>query len=128
MKIHGIGIDVVEVARMATGIERHGEPYLARIFTDGERAYCDAQHNPAIHYAARFAAKEAVAKAFGTGIGKHAGLKDLEVVRDEGGAPQILLHAAAKDFAKSQGIGQVLISLTHASEYAAANALVIKTG
>lgn len=125
MNIFGIGIDVVEVARIAAAIEKHGEPYLAKIFTADERAYCESQHQPALHYAARFAAKEAVSKAFGTGIGKHAGLHDLEVTRDANGAPQIILHGAAKDFAKAQGIRQVLISLTHASAYAAANAIAL---
>ena len=63
MRIHGIGIDVVEVGRIAEAIERHGEAFLARLFTAGERAYCEAQNVPALHFAARFAAKEAVAKA-----------------------------------------------------------------
>lgn len=125
MNLFGIGIDVVEVARITAAIEKHGEPYLAKLFTVGERAYCEGQHQPALHYAARFAAKEAVSKAFGTGIGKHAGLHDLEVVNDAHGAPQIILHGAAKDFAKAQGIRQVLISLTHASAYAAANAVAL---
>ena len=63
MKVFGIGIDVVEVARIAAAIERHGEPFLARIFTTAERAYCESRKHPAMHYAARFAAKEAVVKA-----------------------------------------------------------------
>lgn len=128
MGIFGIGIDIVEVARVRAAIAKHGDPYLAKVFTDDERAYCDGQHDPAIHYAARFAAKEAVAKALGTGIGKHAGLKDLEVVRDDAGAPKILLHGAAKDFAKARGIVQVLISLTHTGDHAAANAVVVTAG
>lgn len=125
MKVFGIGIDVVEVARIEAAMANHGDVYLAKLFTAGEREYCECQHRPALHYAARFAAKEAVAKAFGTGIGKHAGLHDLEVGRDPNGAPQLILHGAAKDFAKSQGIRQVLISLTHASVYAAANAIAL---
>lgn len=125
MSVFGIGIDVVEVARIAAAVEKHGDVYLDKIFTPAERAYCEQQHRPAEHFAARFAAKEAVAKALGTGIGKHAGLHDLEVGRDEGGAPKMILHGAAKDFAKSRGILQVFISLTHTGAYAAANAVAV---
>jgi holo-[acyl-carrier protein] synthase len=125
MRIHGIGIDVVEVARIATAIERHGEPFLAKLFTAAERAYCESRKNPAMHYAARFAAKEAVAKALGTGIGANAGLQDLEVIHDASGAPKIRLSGAAEAFAKQHGITGILISLTHARDYAAANAIAL---
>ncbi len=125
MRIHGIGIDVVEVERIASAIERHGEPFLARLFTDAERNYCAAQKRPELHYAARFAAKEAVSKALGTGIGGEAGWLDLEVTRDALGAPKLVLHGAAADFAKSKGIPEIQISLSHAKEYAAANAIAV---
>lgn len=125
MTIQGIGIDLVEVSRVTEAIAKHGDAWLNRIFTEVERAYCDRQHDPAIHYAARFAAKEAASKALGTGIGKHAGLHDLEVVHDANGAPQLVLHGAAKDFAKERGIAHVLISLTHTKGHAAANAVVV---
>ena len=123
MSIHGIGIDLVEVDRVIAAMEKHGEVWLRKIFTEGERVYCDAQHEPAIHYAARFAAKEAAAKALGTGIGKNAALQDLEVVNEENGAPKLLLHGDAKDFAKEQEIAHVLISLTHTKDHAVANAV-----
>ena len=123
MAIYGIGIDLVEVERVVAAMEKHGDVWLKKIFTEAERAYCDGQHEPAIHYAARFAAKEAVAKAFGTGIGKNAALQDLEVVNSDNGAPKMLLHGDAKDFAKEQGIAHVLISLTHTKDHAAANAV-----
>ncbi len=125
MRVFGIGIDVVEVARIAASIDRSGDAFLNKIFTPAERAYCDSRKCPAIHYAARFAAKEAVAKAFGTGIGGNAGLHDLEVVHSESGAPLIRLSGAALDFAAAQGITQVSISLTHTEHYAAANAIAI---
>jgi holo-[acyl-carrier protein] synthase len=125
MHIHGTGIDVVEVERISAAISRHGEPFLARIFTSGERAYCESRKNPAPHYAARFAAKEAAAKALGTGIGKHAGLHDLEVVTNSAGAPQLRLSGAAAAFASENGIAEIHISLTHTREYAAANAIAI---
>ncbi len=123
MSIHGIGIDLVEVERIRDSIERLGDVWSQRIFTQAERAYCDQQYDPAIHYSARFAAKEAVAKALGTGIGKHAALQDLEVVHDANGAPKMLLHGDAKDFAKANGIAHVHISLTHTKGHAVANAV-----
>lgn len=125
MRIFGIGIDVVEVERIASAIERHGEPFLARLFTPAERAYCEAHRQPAPHYAARFAAKEAVSKALGTGIGANAGLLEMEVIRQASGAPAIRLSGAAESFAREQGICEIQISLTHTAQYAAANAIAI---
>lgn len=125
MRIYGIGIDVVEVERIATAIDRHGEFFLAKLFTANERIYCEAQKKSALHYAARFAAKEAVSKALGTGIGGHAGWLDLEIIRDPAGAPKLLLAGAAAEFANQSGITEIQISLTHAREYAAANAIAI---
>jgi holo-[acyl-carrier protein] synthase len=125
MRIFGIGIDVVEVDRIAAAIERLGEPFLAKLFTQRERAYCQAQKKSALHYAARFAAKEAVSKALGTGIGGQAGWLDLEITRDPSGAPKLMLQGNAADFAKQHGITEIQISLTHARDYAAANAIAI---
>jgi holo-[acyl-carrier protein] synthase len=124
--VHGIGIDVVEVARIAAAAARHGEAFLARLFTPAERAYCDAKKSPSIHYAARFAAKEAVAKALGTGIGAHANWLDLEVSHAPGGAPTLVLHGAAAAFSHNHGISDIQISLTHTHSYAAANAIALK--
>lgn len=125
MRVFGIGIDVVEVARIAAAIERHGDPFLTKIFTPAEREYCEARKNPAMHYAARFAAKEAVSKALGTGIGANAGLHDLEVVHDGSGAPKLRLGGAAEAFARQHGITDIQISLTHARDHAAANAIAL---
>ena len=125
MKIFGIGIDVVEVDRIASAIERLGEPFLAKLFTTRERDYCEAQKKSALHYAARFAAKEAVSKALGTGIGGQAGWLDLEITRDPSGAPKLILQGNAAEFAKQHGITEIQISLTHARDYAAANAIAI---
>jgi len=125
MRLIGIGIDVVEVDRIADAIERHGEPFLARIFTPGERAYCEAQKRPALHFAARFAAKEAIAKAFGTGIGKDLGWLDMEIVRRPSGEPAVELTGTGKAHAATVGIAEVKISLTHARDYAAANAVAV---
>ncbi len=125
MRVHGIGIDVVEVDRIAAAIARHGEPFLTKIFTPEERAYCDSHKNPAPHYAARFAAKEAAAKALGTGIGGRAGLHDLEVVHGANGAPKLRLTGKAAESAREMGITEIQISLTHARQYAAANAIAM---
>jgi holo-[acyl-carrier protein] synthase len=127
MCVFGIGIDVVEVERIASAIDRHADAFLNKIFTPAERAYCESKKNPAIHYAARFAAKEAVAKALGTGIGRNAGLHDLEISHDPQGAPTLQLGGAAEAFAKAHGITNIRISLTHTRQYAAANAIAIKT-
>ena len=125
MRIFGIGIDVVEVDRIASAIERLGEPFLAKLFTSNERGYCEAQKNSSLHYAARFAAKEAVSKALGTGIGGQAGWLDLEIIRDPSGAPKLQLQGNAADFAEQNGITEIQSSLTHARDYAAANAIAI---
>jgi len=128
MRIHGIGIDLVEVERIAASVANHGEAFLARVFTPAEREYCESHAVPAIHLAARFAAKEAVAKAFGTGIGRHAGLTDIEIVSGSEGAPSVLLHGAAAAFAAANGIDRVLVSLTHTRTSAAANAVAVGMG
>ncbi len=125
MRVFGIGIDVVEVERIASAIERHGEPFLARIFTPAERNYCESRKRPAPHFAARFAAKEAVSKALGTGIGANAGLLEMEVVRDDSGAPAIRLSGTAETFVRERGIREIRISLSHTEHYAAANAIAI---
>jgi holo-[acyl-carrier protein] synthase len=125
MKLFGIGIDVVEVERIEWSMADFGERFAVKIFTAGERAYCDSQKRPAIHYAARFAAKEAVAKAFGTGIGKDLGWLDMEIVRKDSGEPALVLSGTGKAYAAANGIAEVKISLTHARHYAAANAVAL---
>ena len=126
MMIYGIGIDVVEVDRIERAIERQGEAFVSRLFTQEERDYCERQARPAMHFAARFAAKEAVSKAFGTGIGGQAGWLEMEVLRVESGAPKMLFHGNAAEFLKTEGISEVQISLTHARDYAAANAVAMR--
>jgi len=125
MKLLGIGIDVVEVERIESSMAEFGERFATKIFTASERAYCESQRRPAIHYAARFAAKEAVAKAFGTGIGKDLGWLDMEIVRKDSGEPELVLSGVGQAYAKEKGIAEVKISLTHAHHYAAANAVAL---
>ncbi|MEP2777314.1 MAG: holo-ACP synthase [Luteolibacter sp.] len=126
MIIFGIGIDVVEVDRIEAAIEKQGDLFLNRLFTQREREYCCRQKRPALHYAARFAAKEAVSKALGTGIGKSAGWLDMEVLRGESGAPTMIFSGNAAAFLEEHGIAAVQVSLSHAKEYAAANAVALR--
>lgn len=125
VRILGTGIDLVENQRIAASIEKFGDRFLRRIYTDGEIAYCAAMPNPVPHYAARFAAKEAVSKTFGTGIGKALGWREIEVLRNGAGAPSIRLHGGAACLARERGAREVLVSLTHTEAYAAANALLV---
>jgi holo-[acyl-carrier protein] synthase len=123
--IFGIGIDVVENARISDAIRRHGNRFIEKIYGTAEIEYCRAMKNPAPHFAARFAAKEAVSKAFGTGFAGQFGRKDVEVRSKATGEPFIVLHRGAAELAKRLQIGSVLISLSHCREYAVANAIVI---
>ena len=125
MNIFGIGIDVVEVERVASSMDEFGERFVSRIFTPLEREYCEKQKRPEIHYAARFAAKEAIAKAFGTGIGEDLSWLDMEIRRRNSGEPELFLLGDGAKFAEANNISQVKISLTHAQHYAAANAVVL---
>lgn len=125
MTLIGIGIDVVEVSRIKSSLDEFGERFLSRIFTEDERDYCRRQKRPELHFAARFAAKEAIAKAFGTGIGKEIGWLDLEILRKSSGEPEVVLTGSAAACAERRGVVQVMVSLTHAKHYAAANAVII---
>ena len=125
MNVLGIGIDIVENARIRGIMERHGAHFLERVFTRAEREYCGGMKDSAPFYAARFAAKEAVAKAFGTGIGADIAWLDMEVQRAASGKPSILLHGAGSDLARSRGVSEVLITLSHSEHYAIAQAMLI---
>ena len=97
--IIGLGLDATEIPRIAALIERYGERFIRRLFTDGEVAYCNRRRTPAIHFAGRFAAKEAGMKALGTGHSQEVLWRDIEVVR-RGGPPQLQFHGgAARRFA-----------------------------
>ena len=125
MNVLGIGLDIVETKRIAESLERFGDRFLQRVFLEGEVAYARSMKFPHLHLAARFAAKEAISKAFGTGIGRELGWRDLEIVRAPGGAPSVRLHGRAEAYAKSRGVTQVLVSLSHTAEYGAASAVVV---
>lgn len=125
MNILGIGMDIVETKRIAESIERFGDRFLQRIFLEGEVAYAQSMKFPHLHLAARFAAKEAISKAFGTGIGHDLGWRDLEIVRESNGAPCVKLHGRAEAYAKKRGVSAVHVSLSHTTEYGAASAVIV---
>jgi holo-[acyl-carrier protein] synthase len=116
-----IGLDLTDIARIRELLERHGDRFKERTFTAQEQTYCERCADPAIHYAARFAAKEAVSKALGTGFAEGVSWTHIEVLRAESGAPSIALHAAAAERAAVLGITRWLLSLTHTREVAAAS-------
>src|SRR5436853_897661 len=124
MSVLGIGVDMVEVERIQHSLDRFGERFMKRVFTEGEIAYCVSMKFPARHFAARFATKEAVSKAFGTGIGHHMGWRDIEVRRKESGEPYAVLHGGAESLGRERGVTQVHISLSHSDAYSVATAMV----
>lgn len=123
--ITGLGVDIVEIDRMATALARHPR-MRERLFSADERAYCDKRNRPEIHYALRFAAKEAVLKALGTGF---AGMKftDVEVVRDAGGRPAPRLTGRAREVADELGVVELHLSLSYTHTTAVASAVAITT-
>lgn len=110
----GLGTDLIEVNRIEKSLERFGDQFLARVYTPGEIAYCQARRKTAAEsFAARFAAKEAGAKALGTGISRGVGWQEFEVERRPGHAPTLLLHGRAAEIAGNLGIRRLSLSLTH---------------
>jgi holo-[acyl-carrier protein] synthase len=118
----GVGIDLARVARIEAAMARHAG-FAARVFTPGEIAYCERFKAPGPHFAARFAAKEAVLKALGTGLSHGIGWKDVEIVSLANRRPVVRLHRVAAEIARAQGIAEIEISLTHDGEYSAAVAV-----
>ena len=119
-----IGVDIVEITRME-GILSKTPSFAARVFTDEERLYCESKARPAAHYACRFAAREAVLKALGTGFSRGIGRKDVSVARDSNGKPLAVLTGRALEIAQEQGIVEVALSLSFTGELAVANAMAI---
>src|SRR5690242_16214770 len=118
--ILGTGVDLAEVPRIRSAIERFGERFVRRIYTPLEIAYVDRKANRVERYAARFAAKEAGMKAIGTGWNHGVRWRDLEVSRKPGGRPTLLLHGKAAEFASKLGATNIALSLTHTAEQAMA--------
>lgn len=120
--IFGIGVDLAEVDRIRDALEREGtgERFRERIFTAGERAYCERRARKYESYAARFAAKEATMKALGRGWGADVSWAEIEVVREDGGRPEIRLHGRTADYARKLGIRRLALALTHTAQTAMA--------
>ena len=122
--ILGTGVDIAEVPRIRESIERFGERFLRRIYTDGEIQYCEAKATRFESYAARFAAKEAGMKALGTGWNHGVRWRDIEVVRPKGQRPTIQFHGQAAAIAERLGTKNVALSLTHTTEEALAHVIL----
>jgi holo-[acyl-carrier protein] synthase len=116
----GTGIDIIEIDRIHASMERFGDRFLARIFTPGEIAYCRRKKNAAESFAARFAAKEAGAKALGTGIQHGVTWQELEVQRRPGGRPTLHFTGRAAEIAQKLGVRHIALSLTHSTTIAMA--------
>ena len=128
MNIAGTGLDIVETGRIRQSLEQFGERFLNRCFLPGEIAYCQGMKLPELHFAARFAAKEAISKAFGTGIGHELGWRDMEICRRASGEPYVVLHGKGAALAQARGVTGVLVSLSHCRDYAAASAVAVTGG
>lgn len=122
--IIGIGIDLVKISRIEKAGKSHTS-FLERVFTEREREYCDRMKFPSQHYAARFAAKEAVLKAFGTGLGARMKWTDIEVLHGEGGGPIVNIGGGVKDLADLRGVKQIMLSYSHDEGYAVAQAVLV---
>jgi holo-[acyl-carrier protein] synthase len=121
--IVGLGIDIAEVGRVKAAIERYGETFLRRVYTAKEREYCERFKNKYERYAGRFAAKEAVMKALGTGWGRGVRWVDVEVVREKGGRPTIMLAGEAAKVAGRLGVKHLSLSITHTADQAFAQVI-----
>lgn len=124
-EVLGLGCDLVDVARVLAVIERQGERFIERVFTPAEQAYCADKARPGPYWAARFAAKEAVSKCFGTGIGAELGWLSIEVVHGQNGEPLVRLDAQGQSLLARFGADRVLLSLSHTDTLAMAVATLV---
>ncbi len=122
-RIIGIGTDIIECLRIAQMIERHGELFINRVFTPHEIQYCQSRKLATQHFAGRWAAKEAILKALGTGWRKGISWRDLEIRNEPGGRPVVALRGGARDVIEQLGITEMLISISHCRSHATAYAL-----
>jgi holo-[acyl-carrier protein] synthase len=124
MNIIGIGLDATDLPRIADVLQRYGDRFLARVFTEGEIAYCTQRRDPVPHLAGRFAVKEAAMKALGTGHSRGVMWKDVEVVR-RGGPPQLRLHGGAARRADALHVRRSLVTITHSQTLAIAQVMLL---
>ena len=123
MNVIAHGIDLVECARLAEVIQRHGQRFLKRVFTAGELAYCNGKKRRIEHLAGRFAAKEAVLKVLGTGWRGGIRWTDVEVANDPSGRPAVTLTGSCRRIADELGLAGILISISHTPTHAIASAV-----
>ena len=126
MEIVGIGTDIVECLRVGRMIEQHGELFLTRVYTQREIRFCQSRKRATEHFAARWAAKEAILKAMGAPWRRGMEWTDLEVGEEPGAAPHVLIGGATKDLARTLGIGDILLTMAHCRAYATAYALALR--
>ncbi len=127
MSVLGIGVDLVECVRIRRSIDRFGDRFLRRVFTDGEIEYSMSMKFPERHLAARFAGKEAVAKAFGTGIGKAMGWRNIDIRKKGNGEPFLVFSGPAQELAAKRGATSALITLSHTEHHAMASVVLEST-
>ena len=125
MEILGIGTDIIECPRIGKMIEHHGELFLRRVYTEREIRYCQARKHAIEHFAGRWAAKEAILKAMGTGRSHGIAWTNIEVRNGHDGRPQVLVCGAARETAVERGIGDILVSISHCRTYATAYAIAL---
>ena len=125
MNIIGLGTDIIECERIARMLTRHGERFTNHVYTDEEVRYCSGKKVTEQHFAGRWAAKEAVLKAFGTGWIAGIAWRDVEIVIQPGGKPAVRLHRGAAEKAAELGIAEVLISISHCKSHATATAIAV---
>ncbi len=118
--IYGIGTDIVKISRVESALNRWGTRFMARVYTDGEIAYCKKKASPASRFAMRFAAKEAFAKALGMGFRSGLSFQQIEVIRNKNGAPKFRLHGKAQFIVRQNGIQNTFLSLSDDGSYALA--------
>lgn len=121
--IIGIGTDIIECLRIAQMIERHGDLFINRVYTTHEIQYCQSRKQSTQHYAGRWAAKEAILKALGTGWRRGISWRDIEVRNEPGGRPVVAMRGGARDVVEKLGITEMLISISHCRSHATAYAL-----
>ena len=126
--IIGSGLDIVEVKRIDKAVRKWGDDFLKKVFTAREIRYASSRRHAHQHLAARFATKEAVLKAFGGGWTRTLPLKDVEVINDKNGKPEIRLHREAKEISARMKVANILVSISHTRDHAIANAILVGKG
>ncbi len=124
--IHGIGVDIIEIARIKSSLERFANHFEEKIFTKDEIEYCRSKADPSKHFAGRFAVKEAVVKSMGKGMGQGVDWKDIEVLQKETGQPFLRIQGRGKNIFEGLRLKEILISISHEKSYAVGQAIALK--